>query len=460
MLKQVQKTILDKKLLMPGDSVLVALSGGADSVCLLDCLLKLAKEFSVTVSAAHVHHGLRGEEADCDEAFVQKLCQEKDVPFYVKHVNVKELALQTGATVEEAGRHARYGFFAELAEQYRFTKIATAHNADDNAETVLMHFLRGASVAGLSGIPYQNGIVIRPLLDVWREEIERYNHENGLVFQTDSTNIDTVYTRNRIRHDLLPKIKKEYNPGFAKMIVHNAQLMRECQSFLSAEIDTRFEVEATPVFGGFSFDLDRLRKEHPYMMKSLIRRALTLLVPAKEIGGAMSDAICALIKEAKGMRCVVGDVTATVYNGNLYIRHEISLKPFSYPLVCGESTKVAETGDEFVCTVRKEPVDEHALFACFDAEMLEGKQLFVRSRHAGDYFYPEGMEGKKSIKEFFVDKKIPRFLRERIPIITADEDVIWIAGYRVERRYRKKKTTKQFLCVELMRGENNDSNGK
>ena len=216
----VKNTIAKHDMLAPKDRVLVGVSGGADSMCLLSVLRAL----DIDVHACHLNHGLRGAEADGDEAFVKEFCEKINVPCTMRRVYIENLAKERGLTVEEAGRAVRYDFFKEIAEKTEAAAIATAHNRDDQAETVLMRMLRGTGLTGLCGIKHVRGDgVVRPLLDVTRAEIEAYLSENGISFRTDSTNLDTAYTRNKIRAELLPYITENYNVNIIEALAGLAE---------------------------------------------------------------------------------------------------------------------------------------------------------------------------------------------------------------------------------------------
>lgn len=454
MLMQVQRTIDENKLIQNGDKVLVALSGGADSVCLLDVLQNLKDHYGIMIAAAHLHHGLRGEDADHDEAFAKELCLKKGIPFFSRHVDVKSYAKNSGMTIEEAGRTARYNFFRDVCQQEGFTKIATAHHAGDNAETVLMHLLRGASISGMAGIPYQNNQVIRPLLDVTRQDIEAHLEANGQAFCTDSTNTDTVYTRNRIRNELLPLIERDYNSNFVQTVLHNTKVFKECSAYIKQEAESLFLKFAKPVFGGYSLAAGSLNSLQPFMAKELLRYAVNALSAGKELDGSATNRMYQLLSEDGQTVCVLADITAQLYDGCLYIRHDVEPAAFSYSFEPGDIVEICETGAKIECfwlceLSRKR--DKNCIY--IDKEKIRDKQLMVRSRRKGDVFCPAGMNGKKSIKTYFIDEKIPRFLRSGVPLVTADDEVVWVAGHRADARYIADANAEEVLCLRLSEGD-------
>lgn len=241
LVQKVKHYINKHQLLADGYAVLVCVSGGADSVCLLDVLCQLRAVYNLKIYVAHVNHMLRGEESNRDEQFVKTLCEQYKVPFRTKQVDVSNLAKTNKITCEEAGRKVRYDFFVSLKQELSINKIATAHNKNDNVETVCMRFLRGTGVDGLGGIPVENDIdVIRPLLSVSRQEIEAYLEERHLTYITDSSNLTDAYTRNRIRHHFLPYILENYNENFHDTLSENILLCNEAGSYLKQQIEQAY----------------------------------------------------------------------------------------------------------------------------------------------------------------------------------------------------------------------------
>ena len=217
-LQKVKISIEKKDLLKNGDSVLVALSGGADSVFLLNIMLLLKDEFNLSIYAAHINHMLRGKEADYDEEFCRTLCKKNDIKLFTHRADVALIAKETSVSEEVAGRNVRYTFFNEILEKENIQKIATAHNFDDNIETVFMRFIRGTGISGLCGIPYKNNNIIRPILDIKRSEIEDFLSECNADYVTDKTNFEQIYTRNKIRLGIIPEIEKNINRFSKKSI--------------------------------------------------------------------------------------------------------------------------------------------------------------------------------------------------------------------------------------------------
>jgi tRNA(Ile)-lysidine synthase len=293
-----------REFLQPGDRVCVAVSGGADSVALLLSLRAANRQpreaLGVALSAVHVHHNLRGDEADADEAFVRELCEQLEVPLYLRRVDVPAHVGATGETVEEAARSLRYACFRELIDQGEVNVVATAHTLDDQAETVMMKLLRGAWTEGLSAIhlvlPLAGGRIVRPLLGVRRQEIELFLREQGQLWREDSSNADTVYTRNRVRHELMP-VLRGFNPNLELALGNIAELAREDEARWQAELARllpQILLPGKPVRGGgravatgvgesaVAIEIERLRTFDPALRRRVLRAA------ARQIGARLN----------------------------------------------------------------------------------------------------------------------------------------------------------------------------
>ena len=241
MMKKVEKFITDNEIFKHGDSVVLGVSGGADSTCLLYVLNDLKEKLDLKLLVVHVNHGIRGEEADRDAMHVKKMCEKLNVPFRLKEVNVPSISKETGKSEEEAGRDARYAAFFEIAKEVNADKIAVAHNLNDNSETILFNLFRGTGIKGLMGIPVKREKIVRPLLGCTRKEIEEYLKTKGIEYQNDSTNSDTEYSRNKLRLDVIPYIKKNINEKVEYNIVNAANNLSEIYEYINSQADMTYK---------------------------------------------------------------------------------------------------------------------------------------------------------------------------------------------------------------------------
>lgn len=423
MLEKIRDTIEKYSLIEKGDGVLIGLSGGADSVCLTHMLYTLKDELGIKIYTAHMNHCIRGVDADRDEKFAVEFSNSLGINCIHEKQDVRGYAEMKGISEETAGRELRYAFFERVLKERGLNKIATAHNKNDNAETILMNFMRGSGTRGLCGIPYKRGNIVRPILSISREEIEGYCKENSLKYVTDNTNNETVYTRNKIRLDLIPKIQKEFNSGFINTVTKNSVLISEELDYIEHEADKICEKIKDNAIA-----LDELMKNH----NAIARRVIMRMIKLSGIGDISAEYIESVLKLAKhghsGAKISLpSGKTAKIEYGRLIIDgQEENTEPFEYDVPIGESVFIKELG----VTVRAEISEGENIFPG-----NEKSQIVIRSRKEGDIFYPVGMDGSKKLKKYFIDAKIPRNERANTGILTIDGKIAWIMGRQRDRRF-------------------------
>ena len=449
-LEKVKQHIREFSLLNSGDSVLVAVSGGADSVCLLDVLCALKEELSLSISVAHLNHGLRGKEADRDEAFVRELSFKYGVPFYTKNADVKQVAENTKCSLEEAGRAVRYAFFRELQQKHGIKKIATAHNKNDHIETVCMRFMRGTGLKGLCGIPVKtkDGI-IRPLLCVSRDEIEDYLTKNNLSFMTDSSNLKDDFTRNKIRHHLIPYILENHNENFITTLTADIEGFQEAETFLEKQTKICFEKQFKKEPYGYSASSLKLLEEDVYLVKRVILKTLRLLTKG-EITTKHVQAVYALLNEENSSISVKKGVTVYTAYGKLFFVKEKSFTLFELPLSFGKT--ILPTGASVTCEIveERQADEKYTLYLPND---VKPDNLTVRLRLPGDKMNLPNL-GHKKIKDILIDEKIPVFLRDNIPVLLYKNEIIWLCGIRKNCTFSA-KTDERSLKISYSEEKNN-----
>ena len=272
--KKILERILAAQLILPGEAILAGFSGGSDSAALCHALVGLRAELGFSLELFYVQHGLRDEESQSEEEFVRNWAKRYDCPLSVQSVNVRELAAQQKLSIETAARRLRYQAFAQKAQTGGFDKVALAHHAKDQAETVLLHFLRGSGVDGLAGMKPQNGIYIRPLLSAEKEEIENYLQTEKIPWRQDSSNEDCRYRRNRVRQELLPYLQTAFNPNLVRTLTQTAGQMRDLQEYLKKQTEKEFALTSCCQDGRVVLAGERLKELSPYMQQMLIRRAV------------------------------------------------------------------------------------------------------------------------------------------------------------------------------------------
>ncbi len=445
-INKVLNYITKHNLLNKGDSVICAVSGGADSVCMLDILKELKEELSLTLYVAHINHQLRDEEADRDELFVKKLAEDSGIPFYCKKVDVKALADTQKLSCEEAGRIARYDFLKELKETLKADKIATAHNKNDNVETVLMRIARGTDIKGLSGIPVHNEInVIRPIMGLKRDEIEEYIRCKGLDFVTDTTNLSDDYSRNKIRHNLIPLIENQFNNSFIDTFSSNIELFCEANAFLEKNVIERYDTLVNIHHYGVSFNLDALLAEDIYVAKRIIKKAVYNLC-RKHITGN----VCNLIYDGltEGNSITINDfLELYVKYDTVYFVKKRSRIEFSYNL-CGFGTYyIPELSLSVTVKEGSGSVSFNDKSILYLSANKVNPDFCLRSKRNGDKMFLNNC-GAKKLKDIMIDEKIPSFLRDEFPVLEYNGEIIWLFGVRDNGHFRA-KNGEDYIKISL-----------
>ena len=414
LLNTLSDTVKSHNMIKKGDRVLVALSGGADSVTLLHMLYEISETYGFSVGAAHVNHKLR-DTADRDMNFCKDLCEKLNIPLEILVCDIRKEAKANGMSEELYARGVRYNFFNSLG----YDKIATAHNKNDNAETILFNFMRGSSISGLCGIPYMRDNIIRPLLDIKKADIIAYCKENGYDFVTDETNFREIYTRNKIRLSLIPQIEDNFNENFVNTVTENSNLIAYDSNFLDTEAKKLFRGEVSA---------DLAKGMHPAMLFRIIQLYYKKKTGAfQNLSVSFVKAIVSLLEKNKTGSQVdlPNGFYAYISYGKLIIEKKQKRHEFEYDIFPNMPLFISEIGK----VVTLVPDKNGKIF-------LENENgLKIRNKRNGDVFYPTGMAGKKRLSDYFTDKKIPQKLRNTIPILTKNDDIVSIIGYRNDRRF-------------------------
>ncbi|MGB9891035.1 tRNA lysidine(34) synthetase TilS [Thermodesulfovibrio yellowstonii] len=454
-IKKVKQTIEKYNMLSVGDHVLVGLSGGPDSVCLLQILNILKSSYKLKISAAYIDHELRPDDVPKEIEFCKKLCESLNIPFYVQSINVKDFAKKEKISIQEAARILRYAALDQISININAHKIAVAHNADDQAETVIMRLLRGAGPAGLSGIPPVRKKIIRPLIEIERTEIERFLSEKNISYIIDPSNESMKYLRNKIRKTLMPVIKT-VSPKATKIISKTADIIREENDYINVAV-------TKALMRLMSRKTDKTVELFCNPMEVLniviLRRALRFAIDSvKGLKGLTFDHIediINLIKTGKtgdrvylpkGIRAIKGYST-------LIITSEPPKKLSTYEITEPQDIYLKESS--IVLNLKEIKKEELQNFGdgknviYIDMDKIKFP-LIVRARKSGDYFYPFGFGKKKKLQDFFVDEKIPRDERDTVPIIESDGNIVCIAGYRLDDRFKIDDNTKRCLQIKII----------
>lgn len=458
LLEQVIKTIKKYSMITSGDHIVVGVSGGADSVTLLHILNDLKDRLNLTLTVAHLDHMIRGEASKKEGEFVRALADRLGSACVIEQRDVRAHKKQKGLSLQEAARAVRYEFFQDVVRQTGAHRIALGHTADDQAETVLMRLLRGASLKGLSGIPpVRDGIIIRPLLHVTRQEIEAYLHDAAIPYVPDQSASETHYVRNKIRHELLPLLRKEYNPRIITTLSHSADTLREDETVLEEELERIAAACMVKRQDEISCSLEDLKKHSSSFHGRLLRKIISELKgDTRGLSFKHVSAVLHLI-EAQGPSRVVqlpgGWCVWREYDNLIFTRLARNVKSYQYTLkTLPDSLTIPELGRTLSFRM-EQPGDEqtdlkHTVAACalLDYDEIEWP-LVVRNWHPGDRFYPLGLGRSKKIKDFFSDGKIPLRERHRVPLLLSGERIAWVCGCRIDDRFKVKPQTRAVLNV-------------
>ncbi len=436
MLQKVGRYIRQENMWKQGDQVTAGVSGGADSVCLLLCLAALAPGEGIRLQAVHVHHGLRGEEADQDQAFVEALCRRLEIPCICRRADVARLAKENRQSLEEAGRLARY---AILRQEAGGGKIAVAHHQGDQAETVLGNLLRGTGIRGAAGMAPVSGPVIRPLLACTRQEIQEFLKEQGQEWREDASNQEDAYTRNRIRRHLLPLADREVNPRAQEHLAAFAQQARETDQLLEA-LAAPFLAQAVEREGRWGLPAALAAEQPPALGKRILAGLLERAAGSrKDVGAWHLNTLWELLEKPVGSRLdLPGGVRAERGYRFLWLGPQEAPEPEpSLPSMRQELL----SRKEFLKT------EENQCTKCFDYDKIKTSAI-LRFRREGDYLSLPG--GKhKSVKKYMIEEKIPAPERGRIPVLADGSHILWVVGGRVSAEYRVTEETQRVLRVTI-----------
>lgn len=459
-MKKVLDTITKFNMIQYGDEIIVGLSGGADSVCLLWVLSNLQKDLNFHLSAIHVHHGLRGQAADDDVTFVEKLCHSLNVPLEVSYRNIKDEAKNLKISEEEAGRKARYEIFENRSNRLGGAKIALGHHKNDQAETILFNVIRGAGLKGLGGIRPVRNLVIRPLIECTRDEIEAFCMQHGISYQEDATNQSLLYTRNRIRLELIPYIQKNLNPNFINQMGSMSQLLQEEDDYLERQAECFLQQHLKQInLKDAYLNIDVLLELDPVIRRRAYRKVILKMgIALKDYENKHFMIIEDLLNKKTGKRI---DLPYGVFVEKVY--NEVSFKikkeyegPWLHTIEKGNGIfHIDEAEGSFELTTfaneNKGEIPRNNYTKWFDYDRINGNYLIIRNRRDGDFIKLAGLRGKKKLKDYFMDLKIPRSERDHIPILADETEVIWIVGYRISERYKVTNNTTRILQVRYIK---------
>lgn len=454
---KVLKTIQKYNMIIPNEKIILGVSGGPDSLALLYILVNLKEKLGCNFHIAHLNHKLRDKESDEDAEYVIKHAKMLNLPITVETFDVHNLIRQ-GESLESGARRIRYEFFENVINKVNADKVALGHNADDQAETVLMHLLRGSGTQGLGGIPpVRNGKYIRPLIEITRNEIDEYLKNINVIPRIDSSNQSLDYQRNKIRLELIPLLEKEYKPNIKKILWNTSQLLRsedEVLNSLAMDIFKDCIIEQTD--RKVILQISKINQHHIALRRRIMRLAIKSLIGdlyeydfdhIEIVLGLMDNLITGSVIKLPRNICVEKSYDALIIQyqeRRIYSNFEYKIDLpgiFEIPGL-GLTIKTELSYKPSICKVKSKFQES------FDFEKMTNK-LYIRNRRPGDKFLPLGMGGYKKLQDFFVDEKVPKSKRDNIPILTCGNDIVWVIGYRIDERFKITENTRIQLDVSV-----------
>ena len=474
-LKKVRQTIEKYNLFEPGDKIIVAVSGGADSVCLLNILNSLKKDLNISIHIAHLNHLLREKESERDAEFVRETAELLLLPFTIEKRDIKALKKKLKTSTQAAARTARIDFLQRLKNKINASKIALGHTLDDRVETVLINLIRGSGVSGIAGMDFfnQKYSIIRPLMDITRKEVETYLSSKKIKFVTDSSNVKKNYLRNRIRLELIPLLENSFNPQIRKRIADTAQILSAEDVYLETQAEEFFKFILTKGSNDLwsTTKLNRqdinelilninLMKVIPVpIVYRIIRKALWRLNSnITNLSFSHTDKVFSLITEGRtgASLNLPGKIKAQkLYNKIIFSKSD--KKEFQSL----KETKVAVPGKTKLLYLNKtlntvvlqknsvKFITKDKNLGLFDYQKVK-LPLTIRNKRDGDRFIPLGMNKPKKLKDYFIDRKIPQQERKKIPLLVSDGEIMWVIGERISDKFKVTTSTKDVLLIGLV----------
>ena len=457
-MNKVEHFIIEHELVQSGDKIVVGVSGGADSLCLLYELVELSKKIPFEIIVVHVHHHLRGLEADKDAKFVKEICGSLNLPCFVYDADIKGIAKSEGLGLEEAGRLERYRIFNECIDNNKANKIAVAHHQNDLAETMLFRIVRGTGLSGLEGIVPKRDNIIRPLLCLTRAEIDDYMKENGYSYRTDQTNHDESYARNRIRHQVIPQLM-EVNDRAVEHIVALAKRVKEQNQYIEKQARLSYHEVIHKNKGKILIYVDKLLKNDLVIQKSILRMAIDELIKTKkDIHEIHIEQLLSLANGKTGKEINLPYQLIAERSYDLISlwqgedETEVEQTIYQIELSQGDTMVKLHDGEGMVTLTFSTQNREKDYTKKFDCDKI-GNTVFIRKCKEADEIVIDQQGHHKLVSRHFIDQKVPRSLRKEKWVMTNGKEVIWIVGDRVSEQFKTTGNTKNTLYVNYGREE-------
>ncbi|MBH1940740.1 tRNA lysidine(34) synthetase TilS [Mobilitalea sibirica] len=478
MINKVSDYLKKYHMIEKGDRLIVGVSGGADSVCLLYVLYEICKNYEAEIIVVHINHGIRGSEADQDEGFVRELCIDLGILYDSYKIDVKKIAKEDKLSEEEAGRKARYQLFYQACQKFVCNKIAIAHNRNDNAETVLFHLFRGSGIKGLTGIDaskemscHQDIKIIRPLLCVSRQEIEAYLQRNNISYRIDATNLTDAYSRNKIRNQVITYVTREINSNAVEHIANAATRLSEIERFLDEHIHRCYDELVIEKDKTYSFSVEKMKNEDVVLQRGILFKIMENLNRSlKDIEAKHVEQVRSLYEKQVGKQIHLpyGMVALRGYKDIVLYKDRQELvqarplndvviaKPIEIPGSTLMPQHQLRITTELINNGENVSICKNSCTKWFDYDKIKNA-VEIRTRREGDYIQINRLGGRKKLKDYFIDHKIPKAERNNRLLIADGSHIMWIIGDgdRISEQYKVDEHTKTILLMKLIDAKEN-----
>lgn len=448
--QKVLRFIKENELYSPGEKVLVALSGGPDSVFLLHFLNKFKNKFKIEIGAVHINHRLRGSDSERDELFCKAICDELSIPFYILRKDIKSYSKKNKISLEVAGRKIRYEFFEKISSENKYDKIVTAHNADDNAETVLLNLIKGTGIKGIAGIPVKRNNIVRPILSLTKKEILDYLNENQFEYRVDESNLSNDFERNFLRNEVIPLIQKNINPAFSNSALNTSLNLQRLNLGLAELVSGLKSAVKVKFNRSVSIPVDFIKSENKfiisYAIKELIDENFSVKLESNDL-----KKIFMLIKKQSGKSEELSEnLIALKERNEIRIVKKFALKNSNeIKISTGSEIKIArKTFSIFEVKRSDVKIGKSKNIEYISADGLSS-DFIVRTWTEGDKFFPIGMQGSKKISDYLNDIKINSFEKKEQLVLENNGSIVWVIGKRLDDRFKLTSNTKKVLKLCL-----------
>ena len=448
--QKVLRFIKENELLATGEKNLVALSGGPDSVFLLHFLNKFKKKFKIEIGAVHINHRLRGKDSERDELFCKAVCDELSIPIYTLRKDVKSYSKKNKYSLEVAGRKIRYEFFEKISKANQYDKIATAHNADDNAETVLLNLIKGTGIKGIAGIPVRRNDIIRPILSLTKKEILDYLEVNRFEYRIDESNLSNDFERNFLRNEVIPLIQKNINPSFSNSVLNTSLNLQSLNAGLAEIVGGLKSTVRIKRNKSVSIPIEFINKGNDFIISYTLKELIDENFSVKIESGDLKKIISLAKKQSGKSEELSEKLIALKERNEITIQKKLSIKnPAEKKISIGNESEI----DGKILSISKVKKDEVKIGKTKNVEFISADGLnsffIVRIWEQGDKFFPIGMQGSKKISDYLNDIKINYFEKKEQLVLENKGNIVWVIGKRLDDRFKVTPNTKKVLKLCL-----------